>query len=176
MICQQPSCYYQCYPRNLVDPVYAYLEANPNNVMYPTAQVPYHQSIHNPLLYQNAYFKQYNACRPCNPCCPSDIAMTIDFPNIFFGEAENAEGETLQNVRLFNVLTGTTTIKLTRDARSSSTRFNATASLEIGNIIKLFVADVEINYVFQIKNGLPTWYIYGGRIDFRNDALLPLSS
>ena len=50
--CSEP-CNTGNYDRALVDPVYAYLESNPYNVMYPTAMVPFQQSVKNPIPIPN---------------------------------------------------------------------------------------------------------------------------
>ena len=55
---------------------------------------------------------------------------------------------------------------LTCDANNS--RANATL---FSGPYKILLNDIELNYQFNACNGLPTWSIYGGKINFRDISI-----
>jgi hypothetical protein len=149
-------CSNQVYPqynRNMIDPIYAYLESNPYNVMYPTGLVPFNQSLNNPLTFPTPYYKRYNSCFPCIKT-PEKITLVVTLPGSFtlIGDdrsTNNAMGS------------GTCNIDLPRTATTKATEIviNRLGVVLENNII-------QIDYVVVNKNGVLTWLIYGGAIYF----------
>jgi hypothetical protein len=152
-----------CYPANHPinmrrDPVYAYLESNPYNVMYPTAMVPYVQSVANPFPTPTPFYKKYDNYNCLNGNgfnTPGEICVNITFPNTF------TDGTTTH----YNIVTGTSSVTLNKcDAISSSGQ----ATLESGPY-KILLNGITLNYTYGINNNLATWGIYGGKINFRDN-------
>jgi len=174
------NCGPPCIPRELVDPVYAYLESNPNNVMYPTAMVPYNQTINNPFNHPTPYYKQYGNCAPGSSgggggggagpgsgCNVGNVILNINFPNTFTGTVETITGETVNDVLKFNVVVGSTDITLSRGSTCSEVNIPLSSGP-----YPLLINQIRLDYMYGIKNGIPTWSIYGGNINFRD--MIPL--
>ena len=163
--CNNNPCNTPQYTRPCNDPIKAYLEANPYNVMYPTALVPYNQTVNNPFRYPTPYYKRYDACLPCIPH-PTELLVDVKFPNFFTGTVTTTNYG-LQGGLVPNAFgTGSTTVTLPRESSSNSSQI----TFYVG-AWRIILNEIQLNYSFSSINGLPTWTIYGGNLNLRNGKL-----
>jgi hypothetical protein len=135
------------------DPTYNYLLANPTNLSYPyTNNInqnmnPYSNTrIDLPEALINNYIKspyRKTYTYQSNPSSISSISLDV----IFKG-----------NIK------GTETIKLNKHSESSEV---SKIVINIGPTT-IIINKIKINYKYSIRQGIPTWTITGGEIDFSN--------
>ena len=133
--------------------------------MYPTALVPYRQTVNNPFCRPTPYYKRYSACMPCIPC-PNEIEVTAYFPNTFTETVTTTQYGRTEGIVPNAFGTGSTTISLPRECTSNS----APITFFVGGW-RIIINEIKLNYTFNNNNGLATWTIYGGTINLRNSNI-----
>jgi hypothetical protein len=159
---EEQMYYYNLYITNIANnnPIYNYLLANPNNLSYPYTNNcnqyinPYtNQIIDLPTELINNYINSpYNKLYGCSDQYDK-CGNKINNVDLSFITLELIFGGDISGVGLAKL--------------DKSREFTEIIDfpIKIGPF-GINIKKIRINYLYQICNGIPTWIIYGGEIDF----------
>ena len=177
--CDNP-CNNPCDPLK-IDPIYAYLQTNPYNVIYPSSGTHYSQSIKNPFTTPTPYYRRYNACNPSESLLGTPITslnVTGYFPPTIISKLTPVSGGDHVLVRVSNLVssgeidnccntqgeTDSITFNLTQCGNSSTqTDIPLIMGIQSSNI-----TSATLNFSYSVNNNIPIWTLINGYIDFNN--------
>jgi hypothetical protein len=164
-----------------IDPIYAYLQTNPYNVIYPSSGTHYSQSIKNPFTSPTPYLRRYNACNPSESLLGTPITslnVTGYFPPTIISKLTPISGGDPVLVTVSNLVssgnidnccntqgeTDSITFNLTQCGNSSTQKdIPLIMGIQSSNI-----TSATLNFSYSVNNNIPTWTLINGFIDFSN--------